>query len=162
VRSAIATGTLLVNFMGHSSHDQWALEGLLHRNQSPSLHNADRLPVVLSMTCYTGAFHHPPYAPLDETLVLQPGGGALASWGPTGAGVSEGHFHLARGFFDAFFAGGATTLGSAAHAGKLQLYANSVLSQYLIDTYVLLGDPATIVDLDATIVNKAHLPLVVR
>jgi hypothetical protein len=53
-------------------------------------------------------------------------------------------------------------LGAAAYAGQLQLYTHSVLSDYLIDTYVLLGDPATVVDLDATVAYRVHLPLIVR
>ena len=162
LRNTLDTGLLLLNFMGHSSHDQWALEVLLHRDHIPDLRNVSRLPVVLSMTCYTGAFHHPPYAPLDERLVLEPGRGAVAAWGPTGAGVTAGHLYLSRGFFDALFADGLHTLGAATTAGKLEVYTHSSLSDYLVDTYVLLGDPATALDLEADIFYGAYLPIIVR
>ncbi len=160
VRTSIDRGLLLLNFMGHSSHDQWALEVLLHRDHVPALNNGNRWPVVLSMTCYTGAFHYPPYAPLDERLVLEPGRGAIAAWGPTGAGITVGHFYLSRGFFDALFADGLHTLGAATAAGKLEVYTHSSLSDYLVNTYVLLGDPATALDLDAEIVYGSYLPII--
>ncbi|HSJ59372.1 MAG TPA: C25 family cysteine peptidase, partial [Anaerolineae bacterium] len=111
-------GQLLVTYFGHASHSQWAQEILLHRDDVPDLGNGGRLPVVLSMTCYTGSFHHPPYAPLDERLVTEPGGGAVATWGPTSSALLAGHYLLAQGFLQVAFGADDRSLGAATLAGK--------------------------------------------
>jgi len=136
-------GKLVINYMGHSSHSQWAIERLLHRDDTVNLQNDGRLPVVLSLTCYTGAFQHPPYAPLDERLILEPNGGAVAAWGSTGEGVLLGHRYLAQGFHQAIADSDTITLGAAIYGGQAALYNRSIASSlFLLDTYVLLGDPA--------------------
>jgi hypothetical protein len=162
LQDQFSAGKLLVSFFGHSSHSQWALEILLHRDHVPDLRNGRRLPVVLSMTCYTGAFQHPPYAPLDERLFLEPGGGAVATWGPTGAGVTAGHAYLAQGFFDAVFARDQADLGAATLAGKMLLYTASPVATYLIDTYALLGDPAMSLHLELGTTYEIYLPLIME
>ena len=70
------------------------------------------------------------------------GKGAVASWSPTGLGVSTGHEYLDRGFFQAVFQDGVRTLGEATTAGKLKLWATGG-NLDLLDTYLLFGDPAT-------------------
>jgi hypothetical protein len=92
------------------------------------------------MTCFTGAFHRPEPT-LDEELVTRPDAGAVAAWGPTGLGASAGHQRLAAGFFRAVFSDTVGTVGEATLAGKLNLVGAPVGSD-LLDTYVLLGDPA--------------------
>ncbi|HFD40397.1 MAG TPA: hypothetical protein ENJ31_11200 [Anaerolineae bacterium] len=162
VQNGMGQGRLLVTFMGHSSHSQWAEEKLLHRDDVPGLQTAGRLPVVLSLTCYTGAFHYPPYAPLDERLVVEGDGGAVAAWGGTGSGVATGHRYLAQGFFDTVLQAGGSSLGAATWAGQLRLYNNAPVNRDLIETYVLLGDPATVVQPYFGPVYRRYLPLVNR
>ena len=133
-------GALLVQYTGHSSWQQWAHERFFHLDDLPSLANSRRYPVVAEMTCFTGAFHRP--APtLDEELVTRPDAGAVATWGPTGLGASAGHQRLAAGFFRAVFSDTVGTVGEATLAGKLNLVGAPVGSD-LLDTFVLLGDPA--------------------
>jgi hypothetical protein len=143
VQRGFTAGKLVINYMGHSSYSQWAIERLLHRDDTVDLQNDGRLPVVLSLTCYTGAFQHPPYAPLDERLILEPNGGAVAAWGSTGEGVLLGHRYLAQGFHEAMADSDTITLGAAIYSGQAALYNRSIASSlFLLDTYVLLGDPA--------------------
>jgi hypothetical protein len=97
--------------------------------------------VVLEMTCFTGFFHHPEYPTLDESLVRQANGGAIAAWAGTGLGVGTGHAKLQQGFYQAVMQQGQTILGAAALAGKMELFAAGY-HQDLLDTYTLLGDPA--------------------
>jgi hypothetical protein len=167
LRRHFTEGQLLVSYMGHSSPSQWAHEILLHRDDVPYLRNGDapyagRLPVVLSMTCYTGAFQFPSYAPLDERLVAQPGGGALATWGATGSAVAAGHRYLAQGFVDAATGPGPVTLGAAVYAGLLRLHSQSSANRELIDTYVLLGDPATRLNRFEGTIDPVYLPLAMK
>ena len=134
-------GSSLVTFHGHSSWHQWAAESILHLNDLGQLNNQNRLPVILEMTCFTGFFHHPEYPTLDESLLRRAEGGAVAVWAGTGLGVGTGHRKLQEGFNQALMRQGETNLGAATLAGKLELYAAGYY-QDLIDTYVLLGDPA--------------------
>jgi len=79
------------------------------------------LPVVLQMTCLSSSFHLPGLTSLDEGLLLQSGGGAVAVWGPTGLGLSTGHVELADGFVRSLIVDENPSLGVAALAGKVQL-----------------------------------------
>lgn len=154
-------GALLIQFTGHSSWHQWAVERLFHMDDLASLANGRRLPVVLEMSCFTSAFHRPE-AVLDEELVTLKNGGALATWGQTGLGVGTGHAYLADGFFQAFFVKGVHTLGEATVTGKMALAARGLYPE-LLDTFTLLGDPAS--RPNRTIVpwaQRIFLPLVAR
>ena len=62
-------------------------------------------------------------------------------------GVDTGHDRLSDGFFRALFADGVATVGEATLAGKLALAASGQ-NPDLLDTFTLLGDPATNLDLD--------------
>jgi hypothetical protein len=156
-----SAGAGLVVFTGHSSIHQWAVERLFHLDDLAALKNGPRLPVVLEMTCFTGAFQAPGLSALDEALVRQPNGGAAAAWGATGLGVSTGHSLLAEGFLQSVFQSGQTELGRAALAGKLRLAANPVAPD-LLDTFTLFGDPATRYNLSLNPGYALYLPLVNR
>lgn len=154
-------GALLIQYFGHSSWQQWAAERLFHLDDLPSLANSRRYLVVTEMTCFTGAFHRPEPT-LDEALVTRPEAGAVAAWGPASLGTSTGHSRLAEGFFRAVFSDTVVTVGEATLAGKLNL-AGAPQGSDLLDTYVLLGDPA--LRWNRTIVpwsTHLYLPLVVR
>jgi hypothetical protein len=118
---------------------------------------------VLEMTCFTGSFHNPTFSTLDEGLVRQSTGGAVAVWGPTGLGVGTGHSELAEGFLRSVYTEHKTDLGLATFSGKLTLVTNQPAHVDLVDTFTLLGDPATHIDI--TLVpwsHFIHLPLIRR
>ncbi|MGQ9786533.1 MAG: C25 family cysteine peptidase [Anaerolineae bacterium] len=143
--SSLNDGVSLVTYFGHSSWHQWAVENLFHINDVVQLNNQTRLPVALEMTCFTAFFHHPLYATLDESLVRRAQGGVVAAWGSTGLGVTLGHSRLHHGFYTAVRAGhGGVRLGAGTLAGKLEVWGSGV-DLDLLDTFTLLGDPATIV-----------------
>ncbi len=154
-------GALIIQYMGHSSWQQWAAERLLHLDDMFTLRNDRRWPIVVEMTCFTGAFQRPEPT-LDVGLLTLNGGGAAATWGATGLGVSTGHSSLSAGFFRAVFSDKVSTVGQATLAGKLSLAA---AGQHLdlLDTATLLGDPA--LRLDRTIIpwaSQTYLPVVIR
>jgi peptidase C25-like protein len=140
-------GALLISFSGHSSWHQWAVESLLDIHDVDDLRNDRRWPVVLSMTCFTGYFQHPEYGTLDEELLRLDGGGAVATWSPSGLGVATGHDVLIQGFYDAVFTDGEGQLGPSILAAKLDLYAQAPEHDDLLDTYHLFGDPAMALNL---------------
>ncbi len=140
---AWSQSALIVNWIGHSSYQQWEHRRLFHLDDMPILNNPRRLPFVVEMTCYTGNFAHPVplQSGLDETLVRRPQTGAVAAWGSSGGGLGDDHTLLHDDLYRLLLQnpapalGPATTLARAAQAGTL--------GSYLMDTYNLLGDPAT-------------------
>ena len=138
---------MIVNYIGHGTLQYWALENLLHINDIPSLSNNGHLPLMVPMTCIEGAYHYPSipgqdYSSLAERNVRAKNKGAIASFSPTGFGVATGHDYLNKGLYEALFTEDMIQLGPATTLAKLNLYANTGLYQDLLDTYLLLGDPA--------------------
>jgi hypothetical protein len=154
-------GALIIQFIGHSSWQQWAVERFFHLDDLPALRNDYRWPVVVEMTCFTGAFHRPEPT-LDEGLLTLNGGGAVAAWGATGLGVGTGHSSLDEGFFRAVFSETDSTVGQATWAGKLSL-ATTGQHFDLLDTFTLFGDPA--LRFNRTIIpwaNRFYFPIVMK
>ena len=142
VLAAINNGRIIVNYVGHGAIQQWA-ESLLKNTDAATLTNGSKTPVMLPMTCYEAYFQFPGTASVSEAMLTRASNGAVASWGPTGLGVATGHDLLDRGFFEAVMEHNLKRVGAAAVAGKANLFANSVTNLDLIDTFNLLGDPAT-------------------
>lgn len=146
IKAGINAGKLLVNYIGHAYSTAWAEENLLTTQDVPLLANGGKQPVVLAMTCREGYYHSPdPIAnqqeALAEVITRADSKGAIASWSPTGLGISTGHDALDRGFFEAVFLNGDPGLGNATQAGLLKLWATGS-DLDLVDTYLLFGDPA--------------------
>ena len=147
------TGALLVNYIGHATKTAWGAEDrLLDEAVLNTLDNGPCLPIFLGMTCYEGFFHEPPlgYSSLGEAATRRPVHGSVASWSPTGFGLTTGHDYLNKGFFLALFQDGVDTVGEATTAGKQYLWDNQPPDKYddLMDTFILLGDPALKVKMD--------------
>jgi hypothetical protein len=167
VVTAINGGRLIVNYIGHSSQQEWSHEGgffgLFTPNEVSGLANASRYPVMLSMTCLDGYFHNPDpaFSSLAESLVRLPNAGALASWSATGLGVASGHDRLDKGFFRAVTGLGIRQIGAAVMIAKADLKAYSSFNLDLLDTYTLFGDPASRLALPP-VPFRVNLPLVVK
>ena len=131
-------GNGIIFYNGHSSRFQWAAERVFHQDDVVSLTNGGRLPIVVEMTCLTGSFHLPGTSTLDESLLRQEGGGAVAVWGATGLGVATGHQELSSAFLQSLITDGNPNIGQAILAGKLNL---KYFNRDLADTFTLLGDP---------------------
>jgi hypothetical protein len=152
------TGTLFVNYIGHAGVNYWGDESILVNANVATLNNLERLPIILSMTCLDGYWIFPGTTGLMETMLRAANGGSVASFSPTGLGVSTGHDRLERGFLNAVFQQGVSRLGGAAQRGKLELYAAG--HDYdLIDTFTVFGDPALHLP---TLLEKIFLPLIRR
>jgi hypothetical protein len=161
-------GGLLASYMGHSSWLQWDYDPvtfapLFHTDNVTSLDNGGALPVFLQMTCYTSDYAFSSDT-LDELLLRRVGGGAVATWGSTTLGRSSGHNVLTEGFYDALFVDNITNVGLAVSGAKLLLSGGGYAADHdLLDTFVLLGDPA--MELNLTIVPwsaELYLPLVLK
>jgi hypothetical protein len=163
ITSAISTGRLIVNYIGHSSQTAWLSKGTLSpwffaadsaQDDVTPLTNGARMPLVLEMTCFTGMFQIPYLTTLAEANVRRANGGALASWAASGQGLAAGHDRLDVGFFDAVLKNGARYIGIATDAGKVQ----AISYPDLLDTFILFGDPASRLQIQFPI----NLPLILR
>jgi hypothetical protein len=158
VMDAWNAGALFMTYAGNGSWHQWSGEQLLHIDNVASMINGGRLPVMLSMTCYTGYFQHPEYGTLDETMLRRSGGGAVATWSPSE--LTSGHNILLSNFYDAVYSQGLSALGPAIAAAKSTLSSDYVSA---IDTYHLFGDPAMGLQLEALPSGgSVYLPAVLR
>ncbi len=147
IQRAINDGVLIVNYIGHAQVNSWASEKLFKSTDVTLLTNGGKLPVMLPMTCMDGHYHRPDLSSsgldaMAEVITRAEGKGAVASWSPTGFGVSTGHDYLNRGFYEALFHNNVSTLGGATSTGLLKLFTTG-FSLDLLDTYLLFGDPAT-------------------
>jgi hypothetical protein len=153
-------GAGIVTFFGHGSNFQWATTDLSQQQpyllglyDADAMTNGDTLPMVLSMTCLTGAFQAPAFSgtTIDERLVLNPAGGAVAVLAPTGFGVLHGHDAIVRGFFRAMVglepaAPGVRdwrAIGLLVQAGYREVRATAPCCDDAVYTFALLGDPLT-------------------
>lgn len=143
--SQINHGVLMVSYVGHSAKEYWAEENMLNLSALNQMNNSV-YPVMLPMTCLEGYYHEAEQGrmSLGEALVRKPKAGAIASWSSSGLGLASGHDYLERGFFMGVFHIGVRELGPATTLGKIYLYANAPAGKYddLLDTFLLLGDPA--------------------
>jgi hypothetical protein len=162
-------GTLM--YIGHGDYWQWGTTDfaaekpfLMGLNEADTLTNAERLPVVLAMTCLSSSFHIPAVrgTTVDERLVLFPGGGGVAVWGSSGLGVSRGHDALQRGFYRALWDEQAPSaaVGRLTLAGYTELFTRGNCCQGTLRTFLLLGDPLT--ELRMHPADRIYLPLVQR
>ncbi len=147
-------GPGFVNYIGHAHQWQWAVTDY---NVSPPylmglydpdlLTNKDNPSIVLGLTCLTGAFHTPAYSgtTIDERMLLNPNGGAVAVWGSTGFGVGYGHESLQRGFYTRFWESSTEqTVGSLVNGGYFELFSHGICCQESLRTFSLLGDALTV------------------
>ncbi|MCB8925925.1 MAG: hypothetical protein H6652_09910 [Ardenticatenaceae bacterium] len=162
VRQTWQNGQGLLVYTGHSSQHQWGAERFFHLDDVANLTNGARLPVLLEMTCFTGSFAQPFWDALDEALLRQPNGGAVAVWGATGLGVGTGHDALAGGFLQSLIGDDEVVLGTAVLSGKIDLVTNKPANLDLLDTFTLFGDPAMQYNTDFWAGIPTYLPLVTR
>ena len=160
-----------MNYIGHAAQSQWAgydvnpaFNGpLLSRNDVPTLNNQDRYPFVLAMTCWEGYFINPQpsgtnYDSLAETITRAQSKGAIGSWSPTGTSFVGGHDILDKQFFQSFFMENSDRIGQAIAESLIDLWSTGTHLD-LIDTFMLFGDPATLIN---RIGMNIYLPMVAR
>jgi hypothetical protein len=152
--AAFEAGSLLYNYVGHGDTVSLAANPVLFtRTNALSLGNANplaegaRLPVFAALTCGAGNFASPTTDSLGEALVLNPGGGAIVSFVPTGLSRNDQAHIMNRAFVDALVGAEPASLVSEAVdaayvAHQLEGTENAAFMRYI---YSLLGDPAVMV-----------------
>jgi hypothetical protein len=137
-------GVSWVNYLGHGGLTQMGSTGaqsFLRYGDSAALTNGADLPVIAALTCAVNRFEIPGFDSLGEELVLDPDGGAIAVFAPTGLSLNGAASPLANSLAEIAFDEGAPTLGDAI-VGALDRNSATNLP-FMLHIYTLLGDPAT-------------------
>ncbi|MCB0063617.1 MAG: hypothetical protein KDE19_15950, partial [Caldilineaceae bacterium] len=172
----LSYGAGIVSYNGHSNQWQWGVTDeadptiqnnyLLGLFDADVLTNKDRYFIGFSMTCLTGQFHKPAISGtvLDERLLLNPSGGAIAVWGPTGLSVAYGHDLLQKGFMEKLWSMPSRTarIGELVEAGYTKLQGEQSCCQDTLKTFILFGDPLTKVQVRPEKVEGLYLPIINR
>jgi hypothetical protein len=135
-------GALMVTYIGHGSINTWAEGPLFSSANVKDLSNGERLPILLTPTCLDGFFYHPQVDSLAEDLLFKDNGGIIAGLVPTGRSFTSAQERLTDGLFAQLFEKSAPTLGEAVMRAKQSMNAQAGDEREVIETFVLLGDPA--------------------
>ncbi len=142
----IADGAAIVQFMGHGSFTVWSDDAFFDERFAPydsdDLINANRLPWLLAHNCLTGGFHIDSSSTMAENWFRRQGGGAVATFSPSGLSFNFIGDTVINVIWDDLF--GRT---KERHLAVPVLDTTATLcAQGSVEScqhYILLGDPAT-------------------
>jgi hypothetical protein len=147
----INSGTLMVNYSGHSSiqllaNHKVSYGNIFNNSDVDALTNSGMYPLFVGMGCLSGHFVYPEdwgFPSLAEALLRAEDKGAVAAFMSTGLTTTEGQDILDTALFDAIFNQDVRVLGQAVSAAKQTLIANGgSLYEEVNETFLLFGDPA--------------------
>lgn len=167
IRPAFDAGALYVQWFGHASRTFWGNDKLWELNDPPKLAENIAWPFTASYGCWSGYFinvvgstsYGGSEASLGEALVLAAGRGSLADLSPTGLHVGADLVGFNKAMVNALFVERNARVGLAVNAAKAAYFALGAGAVDLIDTQVLLGDPATRLRLPGP---SVYLPLILN
>lgn len=136
-------GASIVNYIGHGGGGRWASSRMLDfADPEQNLTNISQLPLVISMTCYTGEFEENKNS-LAEELLRSENGGAIAVIAATSIGLLDGDYFLNAEIFDVIFNKQIYNFGAILGQAKTQFLINAPKFLDLAEVFTLFGDPAT-------------------
>ena len=136
-------GASLVNYIGHGGGGIWSSSRMLDfEDPEQNLTNISQLPLVISMTCYTGSFDSNKNS-LVEELLRSENGGAIAVIGATSIGLLDGDYLLNLEIFNVIFKQRTQHIGAVLAEAKTQFLINAPGYLDLAEVFTLFGDPAT-------------------
>lgn len=135
-------GASLVTYIGHGSIDTWAEGPLFSSENVRDIKNGDRLPILFTPTCLDGFFYHPQKDSLAEALLFKTDGGIVAGLVPTGLSFPFAQDALMDQLYQLLFTPTPPSLGDAMTLAKQKIASDTPELQEVIETFVLLGDPA--------------------
>ena len=148
--AALNEGRSTVTYVGHGATSQLGLYGILQPAHLSALTNSGTAPVLLAMTCQFGHYAFIiTGSSLAEQLLRKANGGFSAIWACASSSVNADNVQAGDWMLRALFRRPGMKLGPAHVAAMAGYAASSGAQPYVLDTYVLLGDPA----LDAGVVT---------
>jgi hypothetical protein len=137
ILAALNAGSLLVNYIGHGSEEQWSFSDLFDDTAAASLTNGDRLSVYLLMDCLNGFFQDVYATSLSTALMLAPNGGAVAVWASSGFTGAAPQATMNQALLSGWAANPSLPIGKAILNSKAGIVDPDVRR-----TWNLFGDPA--------------------
>lgn len=161
IRDMFNDGAAVVTYFGHGSPNVWSSERMWFGGDSPNsdnlmLTNRDRLPVVINMTCNSGAIDYPQprwNVCISEDFMRVKNGGAVACFVPSGPGLTVQHERLMMEIGKTLFVGEGEAIGQSVQLALWRYLAAHNPSE-LAEMYILLGDPLLV----PHIANQAVAP----
>lgn len=140
IKGEINRGGIITNFIGHAASQDWEL-GL----EDPFLlNNGFKMPLVLSMTCFTGKNSEPNLRGFGEKFIYAQNKGAIGFLGSSGWSFSGAGNEINKYIFQGF------SQDTLRRIGELIKYSSQFMTpdstnfqvKNMINCYNLLGDPA--------------------
>ncbi len=139
----INDGVVIMNYFGHGGPNIWTAERLFHFKEIEGLHNRTAPIFLTCSTCDTAWLDYPVDAirySLAERFLKHREGGAIGVYGPSTGASSSDHEVLIRTLYEGFFDLGLRGMGELTLYSKVR-YALEKGNKYVIDQFLLLGDP---------------------
>jgi hypothetical protein len=143
ILAAWQEGVLGTHYFGHGGLTEWADEQVLTTEDVSSLGAGWKPTALFTWACLSQYNLGVDGPSLNESLVLQPGGGALASFGPAGITPPAGQAPLAARVYTELRVPG-TSLGEAIRRAKAAVALSSPAAREVVDGFNLFGDPALV------------------
>jgi uncharacterized repeat protein (TIGR01451 family) len=137
ILDGLNAGSLIVNYNGHGSTEQWSFANFLDDKAAASLTNGQRLPLYVLMDCLNGFFDDVYTQSLAESLLLSPNGGGVAVWASSGFTNAQPQVFLDQALLSALAQNPNSPLGAAILAAK-----SGITDADVRRTWILFGDPA--------------------
>ena len=138
--AALAHGAAVTHYFGHGGPERWADEGLLDVSDAAALAGAQ--PTVLFTWACQAQWYLNLWGPsINEALLLVPGGGPVASFGPAGISAPAQQRGLSEGVYRGFVGEG-LPLGEAIRRAKSGALDGDPSVRGVVEGFNLLGDPA--------------------
>jgi hypothetical protein len=138
--NGINSGKLLVNYIGHGSTSTWADPYIFRSSSIASLTNADKLNLLVTPTCLNGYWCDVSGSCLAEDMTRTAGKGSVAAVSSTGLSLNTPARQL-TGFLFEELLDEERAVGEALTRAKARL-AGLTPWLYMLDIYMLFGDPA--------------------
>lgn len=141
IKNSINRGAIFVSFMGHSSYQYWD-----HAFSDPAtLNNVNLLPLIFSMTCYTGRNAEAGARGFGEKFLLLPNKGAIAFISTTGWSFFPGGGNIFEQYYlNSYSSNSTRKIGDMMRFASASMAPDSLSFAHrnTINSYNLLGDPA--------------------
>ncbi len=141
IRLSINRGASIVNYIGHAGNETWE-NGI----EDPDiLNNGNRLPLVFSMTCFTGKNAETDFRSFGEKFYYLPNKGALGFVGTTGWSFSSSGNTLNDYILRAFTKDSLRYIGEIMKKGIFYMVPDSAsyTTKNTIKCYNMIGDTAS-------------------
>ncbi len=140
VKNDISRGCMFVNYRGHAGSHDWEVA----MNDPNTLSNGNKLPLVLSLTCFTGENSLANFRGFGERFIYLSGKGAIGFVGTTGWSYATYGNNFGTHMIQTF------KTDTTRRIGNLTKYASTMMSQdslsfsirHTLNCYSLIGDPA--------------------